>query len=194
MPSTTTSRRAWCAVIALVLVAGCGGGSDSDEPAATKAPSSAAPTAAPTTAAPDPGPRPQDDRSDAGAIEFSEFVVNRIVGVTTGADIDDVLTLATADCKGCLNLAQQTQKDGTVKQEFESAPVITDAKVTDTSDDGSQYLVEQVLELSPGRKVDTATGTTVETFDESTRLAMKVILTWADDKWVLYNYSSEKVS
>jgi len=185
-------RAAWAAV-ALIVLAGCGGGSDSDGPEATKPPTSAAPTtAAPTT--PAAGERPADDKSDAGAIDFSEFVVNRIVGVTSGANVDDVLTLASADCSGCIKLAQDRQKAGTVKQEFDEPAVISDAKVADTSDDGTQYLVEQVLELSTGRKIDTATGQTTETFDEPTRLAVTVLMTWKNDKWQLTNYSSKKAS
>lgn len=190
MLTKNLSVRAWCAAVALVVVAGCGGGgSDSDGPATTATPSTAAPTT-PATAAPDAGTRPPDDQSDAGAIAFSEYVVNRIVGVTTGDDVDELLSLASADCKGCINLAQDIKKNGTVKQEFEAAPVISDAKVIDSG--GDQYLVEQTLELSPGRKVDTATGTTVETFAEPTRSTVRVLMTWTDGKWVLSNYSSKK--
>lgn len=189
------SFRAWCATVALVVVAGCGGGgSDSDGPATTTtAPSSAAPTT-PATVAPDAGTRPKDDRSDAGAIAFSKFAIDRIVSVTTGADVDEVLSIASADCKGCINLAQEMKKNGTVTQEFDAEHQIEDAKVIDTSDDGNQYLVEQILVSSPGRKVDTATGETVETFDTATRLSVRVLMTWTDDKWILSNYSSQKAS
>jgi hypothetical protein len=196
VPTKTSNRRAWCAVVALVLVAGCGGGSGSDEPAAP-AKASASASATPTTPAPTTptaGERPADDRSDAGAIEFAEFVVRRIVGVTSGADVDDVLTLASPDCKGCISLAKRVEKEGTVRQEFDAAPVVTDAKVIDTSDDGTQYLVEQTVELSTGRRVDTATGETVETFEEPTRLSMRVLMTWTDDRWILSNYSSDSAS
>lgn len=190
MLTTNRSFRVGCAAFALVLVAGCGG-SDDAEPKAAKAPST---TAAPTTAAPTPAERPKDDKSDGSAIAFSEFVVKRIVAVTSGSDVDEVLSLASADCKGCINLAKRVQKEGTVRQEFESEPVVRDAEVVDTSDDDSQYLVEQVLELSPGRKVDTATGKTVETFDTATRISMRVLMTWTDDRWVLSNYSSKSLS
>lgn len=179
--------RAACAAIALVLLAGCGGGDGSEGPSTTKPPSST-----PTPDAVTSGPRPKDDRSDAGAIAFAKFAVERIVAVTSGANVDDVLGLASADCKGCINLAKDTKKAGTVKQQFEAAPVISDAKVIDSG--GDQYLVEQLLELSPGRKVDTATGKTVETFEDKTLLEIRVLMTWTDDRWMLSNYSSKKVS
>jgi hypothetical protein len=188
-----TPLRTWAAIAALVVVAGCGGGSDSDGPA-IKETTAAATTPAPTATTSDPQARPKDERSDAGAIAFSAFVVNRIVAVTTGSNIDDVLTLATDDCAGCIALAKDTRKAGTVKQEFESAPTISDAKVIDTNDDKTQYLVEQTLQLSPGRKVDTATGKTVETFDDPTTLSVRVLCEWAGDRWVIANYSSKKAS
>ena len=180
--------RAACAAIALVILAGCGGGGGSEGQATAKPPSSTTPTPAAVTS----GPRPDDVRSDAGAIAFSKFAVERIVGVTSGAKVDDVLGLASADCKGCIKLAKDMKKAGTVKQQFAAAPVISDAKVIDTS--GDQYLVEQVLELAPGRKVDTATGKTVETFKDKTRLDVRILMTWTDDRWILSNYSSEQAS
>ncbi|MCD9199249.1 hypothetical protein [Aeromicrobium wangtongii] len=190
MLTTNLSVRAGCAAFALVLVAGCGG-SDDAEPKATKAPST---TAAPTTAAPAPAERPKDDKSDASALAFAEFVGQRVIAVTTGADLDEFLAMATPDCKGCINLAKQVQKDGTVKQEFDSAPVISDAKIIDQDEATGQILVEQVVGLSTGRKVDTATDKTIETFDEPTRLTMRVLMTWKEDRWRLTNYSAKDES
>lgn len=190
MLTKTLPLRAACVAIALVLVAGCGG-SDSDGSSTKK--SSATPSA-PATTTPAPAERPDDSRSDASALAFAEFVAQRVVAVTTGADLDEFLVLASADCKGCINLAKQVQKDGTVKQEFESAPTVSDAKVIDNDEATGQVLVEQVVELSPGRKVDTATDKTVETFDEATRLSMWVLMTWKDDSWTLSNYSSKAQS
>jgi hypothetical protein len=45
------------------------------------------------------------------------------------------------DCKECLDLATDAREAGIVKQELESAPVVRDAKVIDTSDDRTQYRV-----------------------------------------------------
>ncbi|MCL3820183.1 hypothetical protein [Aeromicrobium wangtongii] len=181
-----------CAAFALVLVAGCGG-SDDAEPKTTKAPSSTA-SATPTESVPTAGTRPKDDKSDASALAFAEFVGQRVIAVTTGADLDEFLAMATPDCKGCINLAKQVQKDGTVKQEFDSAAVISDAKIIDQDEATGQILVEQVVGLSTGRKVDTATDKTIETFDEPTRLTMRVLMTWKEDRWRLTNYSAKGAS
>jgi hypothetical protein len=187
----TTSLRAVAAVAALIVVAGCGGGSDSDGPAAEKTTASATPTPAATT--PPAEQRPEDDRSDAGAIAFSAFMINRITGVLGGGNIDDVLTLATADCEGCVSLAQGVKKNGTVVQKFDGSLRISDAKVIDTSDDKTQYLVEQKVALPAGKKIDTATGKTVEKLDE-TQFTFRVLAVWKGDKWFIGNYSAKKAS
>jgi hypothetical protein len=184
-----TSIRVWCAAIALVVVAGCGGGGESDSPAVPET-SLTAPTV-PATTVPTASERPADDKSDAGAIGFSEFVVNRVISVTSGANVDDLLSLASDDCRGCINLAQKLHKDGTVRQQFDGPPQVSDAKVIDTSDDGSQYLVEQLVVIPAGRKVDTATGQVSETLGES-QFTFRVLMTWKNDAWVLTNYSAKK--
>ena len=152
------------AIAALVVLTACGSSGGSDEPTSRRTAAAATPTVTATT--PIVAERPKDDRSDAGAIDFSAFVVNRIVGVLGGADVDDVLTLATPDCSGCVQLAQNMKKDAGVVQRLEGPLTISGAEVIDT-----------------GQKVDTLT---------KTRLTFRVLAVWKDDRWLIGDYSTKK--
>jgi hypothetical protein len=188
--TTTTSLRALAAVAALVLVAACGGGSDSDGPAVAET-SAPATTSAPTADAPQEVERPEDERTDAGAIAFSAYAVQTIVATSGGASLDDFLQLATDSCDGCIRLAQQVGPDPTEVQRFDGPPTVTDATVA--KKDGADYVVDQTVSVPAGQKVKTADSSVVSEIEAAT-YRFVVRASWKDDRWLLANYSVEKTS
>ncbi len=182
-----TYLRTSVAVAALVLVAACGGGSDSDGPAVKET------TAAPTTAAPAettaaPQERPTDERSDAGAIAFSAFAVQSIVAATGGGSLDDFLQMTTASCDGCIQLAKDIGQDPAEVQRFEGAPDVSGAKIV--KKDGDDVVVDQSVSVPAGQKIRTADSSVVsEIAPASYRFVVRV--TWKDGRWYVADYSVE---
>lgn len=180
-------RIAVVAVAMAVVLAGCGGSGESGgaDPLPAPSPSASdAPSEEATASA-----RPDDVKSDEGAMAFSKFVVNQIVEVSAGQNVDDLLGLSRgATCQGCINLAKDLKEAGSVRQEFDAVPEVSEVRVTDKQ--GDTYLVEQSVVLAPGRKVDTATGKVTETFDK-TPLTFTISMTWSEGQWVLVNYSAK---
>lgn len=174
--------------MALVL-AGCGGSNSSDGSADVQPLTTATTPATPTPSA--DGARPQDVRSDAGAIGFSEFAIRSIVATTGGADVEDFLAMSTQSCTGCITLAQQVGENPDVIQELDSPPTVSNAAVIKR--DGDDYVVEQTVAMSAGRKVDTSDDSVTSTFDPIT-YTFVVRSTWNEDRWFISDYSVEKTS
>lgn len=173
------------AVMAGVL-AGCGGSDGSPDVAPLQTTTTSA-TPAPQA----DGSRPKDVRSEAGAIDFSQFAVRTIVATTGGADVEDFLALATPSCTGCVTLAQQLGKNPDEIQKLDSPPTISDASVVKR--DGADYVVEQTVAMSAGKKIDTADNSVTSTFGPIT-YRFVVRSTWKDDRWIISDYSVKQTS
>lgn len=179
------------AVIIAVLggLAACGGdGEDSGIEPLEPTSSASSETSAPADSVPE---RPDDERSDAGAIAFSEFVVRYVIAATGGASLDDFLGLATDSCDGCIQLARDIGERPDTRQRFDEPPVIEDASVVKT--DGDRFVVDQTVSVSAGERFDTGDDSVVEELDAST-FRFTVAVTWFEDQWFLSDYAAEKTS
>lgn len=189
MRTIISPLRTSTAVVALVLVAACGGGSDSDGPTIQETTASATPTASPT--APTAVERPTDERSDAGAIAFSAYAVQTIVATSGGASLDDFLKITIDSCNGCIALAKQIGENPTELQRFDGAPAIDGASIV--KKDGADYVVEQTVSVPAGQKVKTSDSSVVSEIAPATyRWVLRA--TWKDDRWYVADYSVEKSS
>ena len=189
MRTIISTLRTCTAVAALVVVSACGGGSGPDGPAVEETTASTTPT--PTATTPTVPDRPKDDRSDAGAIDFSAYVVQTIVATTGGASLDDFLKIAVDSCKGCITLAKEIGESPTEVQRFDEPPVIDGARIV--KKDGADYVVEQTVSVPAGQKVKTADSSVVsEIAPASYRWVLRA--TWKDDRWYVADYAVEKSS
>lgn len=189
MRTIISTFRTCTAVAALVVVAACGGGSDSDGPTIQETTASATPT--PTATTPTVAERPTDERSDAGAIAFSAYAVQSIVATTGGASLDDFLKIAIDSCKGCITLAKDIGENPTEVQRFDGPAAIDGASIV--KKDGADYVVEQTVSVPAGQKVKTADSSVVS---EIAPAAYRWVLraTWKDDRWYVADYAVEKSS
>lgn len=169
-----------------VVLAGCGGSGDTSD---VKPLDAATSSATPTPQA--DGTRPKDVKSEKGAIAFSDFVVRSIVDTTGGGDIEDFLALATPTCTGCVTLAKQRGEDPEEIQKMDSPPTITDASLVKR--DGDDFVVQQTVAMSAGQIIDTSDDSVTSTFDPMT-YRFVIRSTWKTDRWVISDYSVEKIS
>ena len=176
-------------VAALGGLAACGGdGEESGIEPLEPTSSASSETSAPADSVPE---RPEDQRSDAGAIAFSEFVVRYVIAATGGADLDDFLGLATDSCDGCIQLAKDIGETPDTRQRFDEPPIIDDASVVKT--DGDRFVVDQTVALSAGETFDTGDDSVVDDFEAGT-YRFTVAMTWSDGQWFLSDYAAEETS
>lgn len=171
--------------VLLLVLSGCGGseGDPSIEPLEPEPTS----TVITDTAAADPGERPDDEKTEAGAIAFSEFAVRSIIASKAGADPDDFLGLAVSSCEPCIRIAQSTAKSTTVER-YEGPVGVRDAEVLDEA--GNEFVVNQIVEVPVAQEVDPSNESVVEDI-AAEDLEFRLLLEWNDGQWYLVNYSSE---
>lgn len=177
-------------VTVLASVSACGGGGD-DSGIEPLEPEPTASVIAGTSAT-DPGERPDDERSEAGAIAFSEFAVKSIIAAGVTGDADVVLTLANPQCEVCITYARSITEDPDSAFRYDGEVAVRDAEIVEQADD--QFVVNQLVEVPAGQEVDTADGedTVSSTFDESTQ-EFRLLLRWSGSRWLIENYASENV-
>ncbi len=177
------------AVLAAVILAGCGG---SDDSSGVQPLDQASSSATPSSGAAQNVTRPKDERSEAGAIAFSEFAVRTIVATTGGADVEKFLALSTDSCAGCIVLVKQFGQGSEEIQKLDSPPKITDARVVKR--EGKDHVVQQTVAMSAGQRIKTSDKSVESEFGPMT-YQFVLRLTWGDDdRWVVSDYAVEKES
>jgi hypothetical protein len=177
--------------VLLLTLAGCGGSEDSGLPERT---ASATESAANGDLSIEPGvkpERPEDVRSEDGAVAFSGYAMQMVVYGLSTNDVDPFLALAAGpECKGCVNFAQATADRGDVVQ-TPSGPTTIGGFETQKGSD-TEYLVTQVMSIPKGKDVNEKTDEVTDTYGP-TEFEIRAKVVWEDQKWKLSNYSSEKV-
>ncbi len=174
------------ALVAAVVLAGCGG---SDESSDVKPLDTASPSDSLSSGDAKNVTRPKDVKSEAGAIAFSEFAVRTIFATTGGADIENFLTITSPSCEGCLRLAKQVGEAPDSVQRFDGPIKISNPSIAERN--GDEIVVEQAVDLPKGQKIDTSDKSALDTFDPIT-YTFRMLLTWSSDTWILSNYAADK--
>ncbi len=177
-------------VTVLLLVLGACGGSEGDsgiEPIESE-PTTSVIT---DTAAANPGERPDDTLSEAGAIAFSEFAVRSIIAARAMGDPEDFLAISSGDCQTCAEYGRQILDSEDTEYRYDGPIEIEAGKVVDNDED--EYVVEQNVSVPERQEVDPADESVVSDADASD-LNFRVRLVWSNDTWVLGGYETEEIS
>lgn len=191
-------RRSIAMAVAMVVVAlpmsACG--ADDSDPAddlKIGGPSASATASEPTasaawsaTAKPE---RPADQRTDAGAQEFTEFAARTVLYVMATGDapaLTDISDLSS--CEDC-----RTWDDTYTSGKLEmlsipaSEPTFT-AKGSPSVTDDVFYKVQLTMDIPQGEKVRRSNGEHVDDLEAAAGLPYAADLQWKDDAWVLMRY------
>lgn len=171
---------------AVVLVLGACSSSDSGsgiEPLEPE-PTSAVIT---DTSAADPGERPDDEKTEAGAIAFSEFAVRSIFAARATADGEDFLALSSSSCQDCAEYGREIAETPSSTYRYDGPIEISEAEVSDSSDE--QFVIDQVVDVPVGQEIDATDDSVVSEIDARS-LPFRVLLVWTGEQWSIGGYTT----
>lgn len=172
--------------VLLLVLSACGGTGDkkSDIEPLEPEPTS---TVITDTAAANPGERPDDEKTEAGAIAFSEFAVRSIFAARATADAEDFLALSSSSCQDCAEYGREIAETPNSTYRYDGPIEISEAEVSDSSEE--QFVIDQVVDVPVGQEIDATDGSVVSEIDARS-LPFRVLLVWTGEQWSIGGYTT----
>lgn len=173
-----------------VLVAGCG-----DEPDPGLSPTESSPTPSPTRSltgtlldyVPDEPVRPEDAKTEKGAIAFAEYVVALkwySYGIADSSPYAEVVDLDY--CRGCVGVIEAIDSVGDTPAVARGAVTLSDVSVN--QEDEEFFTVRYTVTIPEVAVFDTAAPEEpIDGWMEGNQTETLFSLRWVDDRWVVYS-------